>query len=385
MKNILFVMKYPIEEKYSIKQKLDGEMAAVSKLGYGVYFISFDKKYLYLNHGLSKEIICKTTFGKSKAYYHLISFYDIYKAARKVINENDIDYVYFRYGPLNLKGYQFFKTAYSKSKLIVEIPTFPLGREKQKTTMRRLYMKFSEGWWRRASKYISLFTIIGEKADSYLGVPALNIDNAVAVENIPFRNPIKPSDAKIHILAVASMCKWHGYDRIIKSLSNLQFPNRSEFILDLVGDEGDGSLNDWKKLVADSGLQDQVIFHGKMTGESLTHMFEIATIGLCSLAMSRTNFYSGSVLKLREYMARGLPFVYAHDDPDIFPEMPWCLKIDNNEEPVDMNLVLDFIRRVKDDPEVSSSMRKYASENMTWEVQFKKVFTKLEGLNDGRT
>ena len=35
----------------------------------------------------------------------------------------------------------------------------------------------------------------------------------------------------------------------------------------MVGGEGDGSLAEWKKLAAERGVGDKVIFHGEMFGE----------------------------------------------------------------------------------------------------------------------
>lgn len=378
MKKVLFVMKYPIDEQYSILQKLNGEMEAVFKLGYDVYYISFDKQYVYLNHGTDRRVLQKTTFGKSRAYFHLIAFYDIYNVAAKAIKLENIDIVYFRYGPLNVLGNKLFKIANQNSRLVVEIPTFPVDRETQKNTLRRVYIKYSEWWWRRSAHNISLFTIIGEPALSYLGVPAINIDNGISVEKIPLRNPTNADDNRIHILAVASMCTWHGYDRIIRGLAEWNSPNKSKYVVDLIGDEGDGSLQEWKKMVNDLHLQDQVVFHGKMTGEPLTEMFEMATIGLCSLGMYRNGFYSGSVLKLREYMARGLPFVYAHDDPAIDESMEWCLRIANDDSPVPMEEVCSFVSQILKKTSIPLMMRNYAAKNMTWEAQFERVFKELD-------
>ncbi len=378
MGKVLFVMKYPLEEQYSIKHKLDGQMRAVEELGHDAYYTSFDRKHLYLNHGENREIIQNTTAGNSKAYYHLISFYDIYNAACKALRKEKFDLVYFRYGPLNVLGSRLLKTAAETSTLVVEIPTFPTDREKQKTALRRAYMKLSERRWRKGAKYISLFTIIGEKADSYLGVPTLNIDNGVSVESIPMKTEKKADDGKIHLLAVAAMSKWQGYDRIIQGLANWKSPRAEKYVIDLVGEEGDDSLEAWKGLTAECGLEKQVIFHGRMTGKPLTEIFETADVGLGSLGMYRKRMNSGSVLKIREYMARGLPFIYAHDDPDVSESMPWCIKFPNDETPIDMSRVDAFINTLGKQHGISERMRQYAIEHMSWEAQFVRIFRRVK-------
>ncbi len=380
MGKVLYVMKYPLEEPYSIMQKLDGQMKAVSSLGHEVYYISFDREHLYLNHGDSREIIQHTTAGRSKVYYHLISFYDIYSAADKALKKEKFDLVYFRYGPLNMMGSRLLKTAAEKSTLVVEIPTFPANRETQKTAMRRLYMRLSDKRWIKAAQYISLFTLIGEKADSFLGVPALNIDNGVFVEGIPMKTGVNAKDGKRHLLAVAAMSNWQGYDRIIQGLANWKNPRSGEYVIDMVGDEGDGSLKEWKRLAFECGLEKQVIFHGRLTGDRLTEMFETAEIGLGSLGMYRKRMNDGSVLKIREYMARGLPFLYAHDDPALSEDMPWCIKFPNDGSPINMNRVDEFVNSLGTYQEMSKQMRQYAAEHMSWEAQFTRIFSKLKEL-----
>lgn len=370
-------MKYPLEEQYSVVSKFNGQMQALENMGHEVSYLSFDRKHIYYNHNNGREIIQQTTLGNSKLYYHFLSFYDIYKAAKKIVETYDFDLVYFRFGPLNQMGKSLFKTVSKKAVLVVEIPTFPPDREKQKTALRRIYMKYSDKCWQNVSKYISLFTIIGEKANSYLGVPTLNIDNGVFVDTIPEKKQETPSDGKIHLLAVASMSKWHGYDRIIKGLADWNNAKSRNYVIDMVGDEGDGSLTEWKKMSEDYSIGEQVHFHGRMTGDPLTGMFNIATLGVGSLGMFRNSMGNGSNLKIREYTARGLPFIYAHDDPGIDENLPWCIQFPNNETPIDMERVDRFIDSLSGENNIISQMRAYAKQHMSWESQFEKVFQKL--------
>ena len=109
-------------------------------------------------------------------------------------------------------------------------------------------------------------------------------------------------------------------------------------------------------------------------------MYNSATIGISSLALYKIGFQTGSVLKLREYMARGLPFVYAHDDPHIKGDMPWCIRIPNDDSSVDMNAIDMFVEKIKKQPELGITMRNYAKMNMSWESQFEKIFQRIRDL-----
>ena len=165
---VLFVMKYPLVDQYSIMQKLNGEINAVRNLGHEVYYISFDRNYLYLDNGNERVKLKKTTLGHIPNYFHTIVFYDIYNAARKAIHDNNFDIVYFRHSPLNYSGYKMIKEAHKKAKLVVEISSFPPFTEKAKNIFRILYQMISKKWWKQSAKYVSLFTGIGEAAEEYL-------------------------------------------------------------------------------------------------------------------------------------------------------------------------------------------------------------------------
>ncbi len=382
MGTVLFINKYPLVESYSILQKIDGQMQALVNLGYEVEYISFDHEFVYLNTVNTKERIKikKTFLGKTRLYYHLFSYFDIYHSVKKVLDKKKYDFVYFRYSPLSYTGYSMCKKLNRNSKIVVEISTYPLGREKPENILRAIYWKYSEYWNRKTAQFVDLYTLIGEKANSFRGVKAINIDNGVSIENIPKIQ--HENTSKIHILTVASMCTWQGYDRIIEGMSKWTSINRNNVIIDLVGGEGDGSLALWKNMVRNYGLEDNIFFHGRRTGKDLDELFNRATIGLGSLGMYRRGFSTASILKIREYVARGLPFVYANDDPNINSKCWWAKELPNNSEAIDMEEVYQFSLAVQNwnYAEVGEVMREYARKFMTWEVQFEKIIAQLKGI-----
>ena len=381
---VLYVVRYPQDRSFSIQQKIDGQILGMREMGCEVSFLSFDNAYMYLNEEGRTIKQWKLSSPNSRLYYHYRSYVDLYRNAKKAINEGSFDIIYFRSAPLNKTAIGFFNVASQKSKIVVEIPTYSKhGREKPQSLLRKMYSYYSDILWKRCARKVALFALIGEEEQELFGRPAINIDNAVTIQGIPIKQNEKAEDGKTHIIAVASMSEWHGYDRLILGLSNWKKEKKNDYVIDMVGDEGDGSLAKWKRLVVEKGLEKSVIFHGKKTGDELTDLFNRSTIGVSSLGFYKVGFSTGSVLKLREYMARGLPFIYAHDDPDLKPDMEWCLKIPNNSSPVDMDLVDSFVERIKNTKDISIQMRSYAKENMTWTQQFRKVFSRLnEEIND---
>ena len=385
-KKILFLMKYPLDDIYSIKIKFNGQMNAVKRLGYEVYYIAYDKNYTYLINGERREIIKKICFGGMKGYIHTKAFYDLFDSALKVLsdNKNKFDIIYMRSCPLNRKGYLVCKLIKEKNmKLVIEIPTYPQENEKTTSILRRIYSYYSNYWWNKSEKNVTLFTLIGEKSNYFHGIPAINIDNGISIEQVPERvYKEKNMNEPIQLLALASMSRWHGYDRIIKGIAKASDEIKQKVILNMVGDEGDGSLLEWKKLVHEYSLEDYVIFHGRKTGKELDDICNNSDVGICSLGLYRTGFTYGSILKLREYMARGIPFIYAANDPAIVGGLDFCMKVSNDESLIEIENVIDFAYKVRNNTILSKSMRKYAQNRMSWEAQFQKVFEALNSVDN---
>ena len=55
------------------------------------------------------------------------------------------------------------------------------------------------------------------------------------------------------------------------------------------------------------------------------------------------------------------------------------LKVPNDETIPDMNEIVEFALKLKNDPSHVRDLRELAENYMTWEMQYKKVFDKIEG------
>lgn len=379
-KRILYITRYSIDEPFNLKKKFNGQLAAFRSLGYDVYYIGYDRNHLYLIHDDDKTEYGNTHF-RIPSYLHTQFYNDLHKAAIKVIKEVGIDIVYWRSAPLFGSSCKLAETAKKAgAKLIIEIPTFPPNQENNYTGVRKLFSLYEDHFVERFHLSIDAYVVIGEDSGGeYKGKPAINIDNGIDVNSVPVRKPVNEKDT-IHILALASMCYWHGYDRLIKSLA--EYKGNQKVIIHMVGGNDGGCLPEWKELTHQLNLDDKVIFHGQMSGKELDEMFDLCDIGVNSLAMYKKGFNVTMELKAREYIARGLPFVCAVDDPALsYAEKPMWLKVANDESIPDMNEIIGFALKMKSDPSHVQILRKLAEEHMTWEQQYKKVFEQLEGVN----
>ena len=378
MKKVLFITRYPLNGKYALRAKFDGQMFAMKKLGYDVSFFAYDDKYYYLMHEEEKCPLFKIHSVKSFLFHHILSYVLLYKSVIKVLRKNEWgsdDYAYIRSMPREFYWRRMkkalFKTGIS---IIVEVPTYiKKGAEKPRLYIRVIH--FLLNLFGR-DNYTNLYAVIGDSTDGqYNNTPAINIDNGVTIELFNQRQPA--SHNGINFVAVGNMSDWHGFDRVIVGLS--QFDEKDDINFYIVGPDGDGSLEKWKKLTENLGLTERVHFTGPKFGEELVGLLNKCDVAFASLGMYRTGCFNASVLKSREYMSRGIPFVYAVNDP-VLDSAPtkYALKIPNDSTPVDISQVIRFAKGFNNLGIMTSEMRDYAVKYMSWEGQFKKVFSSLK-------
>ena len=379
-KKLLYITRYYTDQEFHLKRKFDGQIAAFKKLGFDVYYLGLDKKHVYLIHDEDKTVYGNTHY-KLPQYIHTMLYYDLHKAAVKAIREIGFDYVYWRSAPLWRSSCKVAEAVKKTGgKLLLEIPTFPPNKEAHLNSLRKVYSVYAGNLSMRFDASVDAYVIIGEDAGGeYKGKPAINIENGIYISDIHVRKPVNEKDT-VHILALASMSYWHGYERIIESLS--KYKGKQKIIIHMVGGNQGGSLLGWKELTQRLELDDKVIFHGQLTGKPLEEMFDLCDIGVNSLAMYKKGFNVTMELKAREYIARGLPFICAVDDPALaYAKEPMWLKIPNDDSIPDMNDIVDFALRMKNNSNHVKVLRELAENRLTWEKQYKKVFDRLEGAD----
>lgn len=372
MSKILYLVRYSNSFNFSIKNKIDGQIKALEHLGNKVCLITSEQNGLfYIDSDGTKRLLRKQDHRNYEKYWHFGVYWDLFLYAKRIISRETFDVVYVRSSPAFLNAISFFRLAKKKKcRVIVEIPTN--SNSNKQSLKNRLFCTYSNCILNGYKKFVDLFVVCGNKADSYLGRPSININNGVDLEALPISHEKdNKSSNRIVFLAVASMSHWHGYDRLIKGLA--LYRHKERVVINFIGDEGDGSLNDWKKLVDELGLKENVFFLGKKYGTELDSYFDDADLCIGTLSFGRVGIKESSVLKNREYMARGVPFIYSSFDADI-QNCPFCFQVEDNEEPIDIDSIMVFLKECKKDSNYKSKMREYARQNLSWEKQLIKIF-----------
>lgn len=293
------------------------------------------------------------------------------------------EFIYIRKCLFDRGMYNFLKQIkkkYPMVKIVLELPTYPYDQELF-AEKKNLLMYPNEVYFRnKLYKFVDRIVTFTDDKEIF-GIPAISIQNGVNIEEYPIKKS-KLENSEIHLTAVASFQKYHGYERVINGLAEYyNAGGNRRIVLDMVG--GGQELATYKDLVRSANLQEHVVFWGPQYGDELNDVFDQADIGLGSFGFYKIGLEIASSLKLREYLARGLP-VIGGSRQDLLTEetFPYYLEFPNDETNLDMERIIAFYDRIYCDAEsneqVVRQIRQYAEENVSWKKTFIPVMEYLQ-------
>jgi len=210
--------------------------------------------------------------------------------------------------------------------------------------------------------------------------PNMTIGNGIDVCTIKIRRPPPLPGNFLDILFVGNVSYWHGMDRALKGLE--AYHGNINIRLHIVG--GGREMQHLKEMADNIGLKEKVFFPGFLSGEDLNRYFDSCHIALGTLGIHRIGMKQASVLKAREYCARGIPFILGYSDPDLPKIFPYIMEIPADESPINMSAIVKFAQEAYLDPDHHIIMRKYAQDNLDWGVKMNFLAQFCKSLNMGR-
>lgn len=249
---------------------------------------------------------------------------------------------------------------------VLEFPTIPYDNE---LSNKRL-IEEDKYYREKISKYISQCTTYADYSEVF-GIPCIPLLNGVDIDKTPMRT-CREQDGRIVLLAVATMEQWHGYERVIEGMAEYyKETGRRNILFKLVGEGLE--IDKYKNIVKNYGLEQYVEFCGKLEGEELDRQYDEADIAVGSLGMYKTGCLKGAPIKLREYCARGIPFIYAYEDIGFNGNEKYLMKLPNDNKKLDMKVVVEFYEKTKCDKKLVSIMHETAKKQFTWDGILKPV------------
>lgn len=289
---------------------------------------------------------------------------------------NGIDFVYARcFQNANPWLISFFRRLREAGiKAVTEIPTYPYDQEFVGFPfLTRMGLKVDKLFRRRLYQEMEAMVTFSD-AERIFGQRTIRISNGVDFDSISLHH-FQAVDDAIHLIGVAEVHYWHGYDRMMVGLGEYyRRGGTRKVFFHVVGGVADSEMHNsvhargFAEIIKKYGIERYVVFHGQLFGEELDRVFNQCQFAVGSLGRHRSGITVIKTLKNREYATRGVPFIYSEQDGD-FDRQPYVLKAPADESPIDVQQILDFIDHFQMQPgEIRSSV-----EDLSWKIQMQKV------------
>ena len=384
---ILFLVYHGFSEHSGISKKIHYQVKGLRENGHEVHLCYYaqDTNGHWCRY-IDDVVLKDYGIGKIAALRHRTNYNCIYNYC---IKEN-IQFVYARcFQNANPWLIHFFKQIRKAGvHAVTEIPTFPYDQEIAGAKgIRKLGFLMDKAFRHRLYRYMDGMVTFSD-ATTIFGQRTIRISNGVDLDTIPLHSPLTTLSSEVrqpiafyhsplHLIAVAEVHTWHGFDRLIEGLG-LYYKNNAQprqVYFHLVGGIWSGHLigeRGIQTLIDKYGLLDKVFLHGQLFGDELTKVFNQCQFAIGSLGRHRSGITAIKTLKNREYATRGIPFIYSEKDSD-FDHQPYILKAPADESPIDIQQIIDFMERFTMKPE---EIRKTV-EHLTWKIQMQKVLNSL--------
>ncbi|GAA0884306.1 glycosyltransferase family 4 protein [Sphingobacterium siyangense subsp. cladoniae] len=365
---VLFLVFHGFSEHNGISKKIWGQINGLKAIGVDVilsyYSVEADGSRVWK---VGNEILVDFGRGPIAKIRKRID----YRAISEYVQKNKFQLIYIRSdhnaNPFTLNMVKMMRL--SGAKVLMEIPTYPYDQE-YVTLRMRLELAVDRLYRKKLAKQLDAFVTFSD-ARTIFGQRAISISNGIDFSAIPVRKPQEGAEKRtIHLLGVAEIHYWHGFDRLVRGLGIYKQSHADcQIIFHLVGQfSGERERSSILEPIAEFNLQQNVVLHGPLWGEELDAMFNLADFAIGSLGRHRSGIQVIKTLKNREYAARGIPFIYSESDAD-FDGQPYVLKASPDESAIDITKILEFLKKEKFDPAcIRNSIL-----DLSWAEQMNKV------------
>lgn len=312
----------------------------------------------------------------------------IYRKVRREVKKYDFDYILFRYPGANYSLTKF--TSQFKDKIIFELNARVLTdllKYNIHNSFLDKYMIWSEKYFfkkviKNSKAIISVTEDIlrDELSRSKLHKPSLVLANGVNVESIKLRTVPALTNRTINMcISIGSSNNLvFGLERLARSFRNYKGNySFNVYIAGIMKTEQLAKLNE----LAD---KEAFFYKGMLNAQELHVMYSECHVAFAALAMYELGAEYSSSLKVKEYLASGIPFFLAYTEPvlnNIKDIDAYFLRYENNSELLNIDKLTDFVISYSADADHPSKMRTSAASHIDYKYIAKDLQRFLNTLN----
>ena len=374
----LFLMFHGFDKANGISKKIHYQVKALKECGLDVRTCYYqttpngERRWI-----IDDEVIADFGTGFTAKIWKRV----YYSPITEYVRREKIEFIYMRSfhnaSPFTLQLVRKLKRM--GAKVVMEIPTYPYDSEYAGFPLvTRLGIQVDKVFRKTLAKHVNAIVTFSDY-HCIFGQRTIQISNGVDFDSIPLKKTVSKNTSVIHLLGVAEVHYWHGYDRLIEGLGKYyQNPANTTVFFHIAGGIWKSEMHDsqhapgFYELINKYHIEKYVIFHGQKMNEELDELFNEADFAIGSLARHRSGIDKIKTLKNREYAARGIPFAYSETDGD-FDKMPYILKVPADESPIDIHRLIRFYMEL----DLSPRKIRDSIKNLSWKEQMMKVINNL--------
>jgi len=343
---IAYLIDYNLNDNSGVIQKIKQQSSQWIKKGHMVYFIStktmsiYDadynviaqKKSLALNFG---------RFGTAiKLLYHS---YFLYALFQKV----EFDLIYMRY-----RMYMpFFSKVTKKYKVVMEINSDDKLEYLLHSKVTNIYNRLTRDFLLKdIDAFISVSNELKEKFD-YLDKPIEVIANGINSKEYEVKSNV--NRVPILVFIGTPNQSWHGLDKILEMAKYFK-----EYQFYIIGTEGKETKN--------------IKYFGYLTQKESTKIINQSDVGIGTLSLYKKGLTEASPLKTRQYLACGLPLIYAYKDTDLGSDVEFGLQLDNSDNNMKYGRIEAFVKKVFNNIDIKTLARTFAVTQLDYDKKEEK-------------
>jgi len=292
--------------------------------------------------------------------------------ALNVIKQKDIDIVYLRTFPID---YILFTRHLIQMKVpyVCELNTITDTEYKAKgQALKGMVYRFLEG--RTLAKSLGWLPVTQEicmwaERASRTRKPFIVAGNGVAIDAVTVKRSRKevrrtlgvPDSLPVLVMAGFSR-PWHGVDRALALLAQLP---ESSVELWLIGAQRDTDRKCIEIMASKYGVGRSVRIFPWLSKSKTADLVAAADVGVGPLALDKNHMAEAQPLKVRFYLALGLPVLLNYRDPKVNGNLPFVSHVPSNEPKALASGVEKLLRLSLDE---RKGIRAYAVGNLSWKA-----------------
>ncbi len=195
---------------------------------------------------------------------------------------------------------------------------------------------------------------------------AVNTGNYNVVDKPLFKNQFN----MVFLKGAVTQADFNGLDRLFKGMAKYQGP--IQLHLFLYGK----NLEHEKQLIQSLGIQELVTAGDFIDKAEIDKLMPSIHLGIAALGVHRKGLKGTTTIKSREYCARGIPFIYGHNDPDfsaVKVAEKFCKEYPANDSDINMNELIEWYKNISNNTNLGLEMHNFSKLNLDYNSKMKKL------------